>query len=225
MNLEQFNLNFVGVRIEYDLYALSTFLEFSEKQIKFIQDQETVRHDALLKSKKFNLTEEDYAISIFEFRDLIVRIIPRYFRNPFLVSLWALYESALVEIAAYIKNIQRGKISEEIKNRKEKGFLNKAREYFQEELHISLSNNNSWKHIRMLNVLRNSIAHGNGRIEAINKNNIKKIMGWEKENIGIFILDGNIMFSGEFLNNIFEKVNESLTNILELQKNDKIKGI
>ncbi|MDP2277081.1 MAG: hypothetical protein Q8K51_02550 [Nitrospirota bacterium] len=67
----------------------------------------------------------------------------------------------------------------------------------------------------MLKVLRNTIAHCNGRLENITKEkDLKEIQKWGKENIGLGTEMDTLMFSKAFVAETFCCVNNFLTSLI-----------
>ena len=98
--------------------------------------------------------ERDYHVEV---------VLPRVFRNPFLVSLFSVYETSVTEVARLLqKRQQKGIALDDIRGR----FLDRAKKYYREILQFELSKDNErWKHIVMLSQLRNIVAHTNGRLD------------------------------------------------------------
>ena len=73
----------------------------------------------------------------------------------------------------------------------------------------------------MFYILRNAIAHANGRLDNIkSEKDIKKIKKWSNDNIGIDNVNGNLIFSSEFVRktySVVSKVIKDLTNQVTTQ--------
>ena len=79
----------------------------------------------------------------------------------------------------------------------------------------------SWQHFRKFYLLRNAIAHGNGRLDNIkNPENRKTILEWENENTEITTAGGNIVCSPDFIKKTYSVVFEFLQNITERVKEE-----
>src|SRR5687768_6171751 len=101
----QIDLRFV--EIEYELWGLGQFLSFLEPQIQEIIRQDRRNTFADLKKRGWDHDEIEVGLATQELSEREAFIIPRFMRGPFLVSLWACYESALGELA----NFHRQRIS------------------------------------------------------------------------------------------------------------------
>jgi len=88
---------------------------------------------------------------------------PKVFPWTFLVALYAVYESAVTEIARLIQVGQSQYISlNDIKGE----FLDRAKKYYKHILQFELySKEKEWPRIKMLSELRNAFAHANGRLK------------------------------------------------------------
>jgi hypothetical protein len=133
-----------------------------------------------------------------------------------LVSLYAIYESAVTEIASLIQKQKSITISiNDLRN----DFLDRAKKYFKNILYFELCPVKIvWQRIAMLSVLRNAIAHANGRIEMLKPEIKRKIISWEKQKVGISLIDGFVIIEESFLRNTLELVSASLNDLIERYK-------
>lgn len=203
------------VETEIELWALSEYLDALENYLPFMKEQERLRTDAWLKRKSSELDESDIDITLHELQDLVDDILPRFFHSPFLVALWSVYESAIINIASYLQ--KRDNISLSLKDIRGDNFLKRAKKYFDYVLHFPLCiDNHVWEYLQMVVVLRHSIAHGNGRITSIKSvENQKKIKKWLKQDIGISVFNGNLIFSENFLQESYVILSNSLKDLLK----------
>ena len=150
---------------------------------------------------------------------LIEDVIPRYFRNPIVVTLWAIFESAIIEIAKEIKDQQGLPITlDDITG----DFLERTNKYFNHIIKFPIDvRGSSWQHFRKFYLLRNAFAHGNGRLDNIkNQDKLKYKLGLDKENAEVMITDGNIICSPNFIKNTLRVVLDFLRNITEKVKEE-----
>lgn len=213
MNTDFYIDQFVDTEIE--LWAIGEYLDALEKYLPFMKEQERLKTDAWLKRKSSELDESDIDITLHQLQDIVDHVLPRLFLSPFLVALWSAYESAIINIASYLQ--KRDNISLNLQNIQGNNFLKRAKKYFDDVLRFPLYvDNDIWKHLQMLVVLRNSIAHGNGRIDSIKSDkNKEKINEWLKQDIGISVFNGNLIFSENFLQESYAIVNNSLKDLLK----------
>lgn len=206
MKGRQIDLRFI--EIFHELYALEDYINSIELQLPQLIEKE--------KEKVFQNRPKDDFIELqqkeYELYELIEDVLPRYFRNPIVITLWAIFESAIIEIAKEIKDqldipITLGDIKGD--------FLTRTNKYFNHIIKFSIDvRGDSWKQIRKFYLLRNAIAHGNGRLDNLkNPNDIKNILAWEKENSDISTMGGNIVCSPDFIKEIYSIVFTFLQNI------------
>ena len=169
----------------HELFALKDYLDMLEKQISSISEQERVRLRAKIKEQENDLDEADLLVIQNKFDILVDELLPRFFRGPFIVTLWSVIESSIVDVANYIQKQKNKSLS--MKDIRGKNFLNQANKYFEHVIDFNLFNDKDVANrLEMLRILRNVIAHCNGRLDSIkNKKDLTKIEQWSKENIGI----------------------------------------
>lgn len=211
------NVDFRLLDVSLELSALKDYLETLEKQIEHIKKSEQEVLDATI--RKLNITPDDpdwdFEHQTYDHR--MEFLLPRFFRGPFLVSLYAVYESAVTEIARLIQKAQGQAIS--IDDLKGEDFLDRAKKYYKHILNFELCTDNSaWQQIKMLSEIRNAIAHTNGRIEMLRGKAKERIMDWEKRSIGIESQWGFIIIDATFLQRTFSRVQTSLEDLVERYK-------
>ena len=144
---------------------------------------------------------------------MVDRVLPRFFYDPYLVSLWAAYESGVIEIANYLKTQQQQALNiQDLRG----SFLDRARKYFDHVLKFPLCiDNQVWQKLKVIAELRHTIAHCNGRMAALKSGTRSRIEKWLTEDKGISILEGKLLLSDAFLRDAYEVINESLRDLLD----------
>ena len=160
-------LDFRLLDIDLELSALDYHLNLIEQQIRNKAAFERILSQK--KIKKLGLTSNDleWHEEQHELDYIVEFLLSRLFRGPFLISLYAVYESGVTEVAALIQ--KRNKIAISINDLKG-DFLKRAKKYYNvffKDFELC-SDNGVWQRISMLSDLRNAIAHVNGRIEMLN---------------------------------------------------------
>ena len=213
MKVGPYDLRFA--EIFHELYALEDYINSVESQLPDLIEKEKEKvYQNMPEYDSIEWHQKEQALY-----ELIEEVLPRYFRNPIVVTLWAIFESAMVEIAKEIKNQQNLPIMlDDIRG----DFLKRTNKYFNHIVKFPLDvHGSSWQHFRKFYLLRNAIAHGNGRLENIkNKDHRKTILEWEKENTEISTTDGNIVCSPNFVKKTYSVVFDFLSNITERVKED-----
>src|SRR5688572_8272221 len=95
------NLDWRFIEIEYELWALGHLLGVLEQQVEFLRAQDELKTFAELKERGWDHDGAERQLASQELRDRQDYVIPRFLRGPFVVSLWACYESAVREVAEY----------------------------------------------------------------------------------------------------------------------------
>jgi len=202
--------------IDLELFALDYHLNLIEEQIRNKAAFESVLSEKKIKKRGLTPNDLEWHEEQRELDYIIDFLLPRFFRAPFIISLYAVYESGVTEVAALI---QKNKELSFSINDLRGDFLERAKKYFSDVIKFQLcSDNKSWQRISMLSELRNAIAHANGRIEMLNKGTKQKIKNWEKERVGISSITGYIVFEERFLRDTFSLVSASLNDLVERYK-------
>ena len=209
-------LDFRLIEVESELFALDYHLNLIEEQIRNKEAWERMLSQK--KIKKLGLTYDDpeYHWEQQELDYLTEITLPRLFRGPFLISLYAVYESSVIEIAALIQK-KKG-IQKSIKDVKG-NFLERAKKYYNDVIQFQLfSGNEAWQKINMIFEIRNAIAHTNGRIEMLNEKTRNKIIKWEKQKKGIYSTSGYLVVEEIFLRDTLSLISESLNDLAQRYK-------
>ena len=212
MELGSFDFRFI--EIFHELYALENYINSIESQLPDLIKKEEEKAYENIRKKQCENDPIEWQQMQQELYALIENVLPRYFRNPIIVTLWAIFESAIIEIAKEVKDQKKLQIS---LNDINGDFLEKTNKYFNHILKISIdTQGSSWQHLRKFYLLRNAIAHGNGRLDNIkNTKDRNKIIQWENENIGITTMDRNLICSPNFIRRTYAVVSEILENMTE----------
>lgn len=203
-------------QIEYELSALQEYIRTLESQLPILEKQE--REQLEKRVREQNLDEGDRAVQYQQYDNLIEWVLPRFFRGQILITLWAIYESAVIEIADYIREKQGVQLTiSDIRA----DAPNRAKKYFEHILKFPLIvDDQSFETIQMLYGLRNALAHANGRVNAVNENEWNRIKKWHLANAGI-VIDGMLsdepylMFTSAFIQEAFSAVRDSLHDLME----------
>ena len=165
-----------------------------------------------LRSEIQGLTPDDYDQWDIphQLHDYKVEItLPRILRNPFLVSLFAVYESAVETVAELV---QKEKGQARSLNDTRGNFLERAEKYYRCDLQFDLSTDDErWERLIVLSRLRNAIAHTNGRWEAIEKKTRCRLLKQE----GVEEYLGFVIVSETFLRETVAMVKGELEDLLK----------
>jgi hypothetical protein len=95
--------------IPLELYALEDELQLIETQIERAQKEGSAKIAAYIKENKLHPDDPEWHMAHQAHDDLVSLLLPRFLRGSFLISLYAVYESAVIEIANLIQKKQREK--------------------------------------------------------------------------------------------------------------------
>ena len=205
------NLDFRLLEVSMELIALEKHLELIESQI----EQQQKEAQSVMEAKIFELgldSETEWDLPRQEFCYYVDSVLPRVLRNPFLVSLFAVYESAVTEIAKLIQAREGTKTSICDLNGR---VLKRYKKYYENVLQFQLSlGNDSWQRLILLSDLRNVIAHTNGRLDLVDKRARKEILmtAGVKDELGYLVVEG------DFLKETFALVKEDLEGLIRRYK-------
>ena len=169
IDLSGFDLNDPLLDASHEVFALEDYLASMEEHIGRIQRSQKLKLDAYIKKEKLTPDDPEWHKAIQEYDHWVYFLLPRFFRGPFLVSLYALYEAVVTEIADLIHARQpRSKRFSTFRRKEKLSFLERARQYYDEILRIELCpDETTWDRLAVLSKLRNAVAHANGRLEML----------------------------------------------------------
>jgi hypothetical protein len=189
-----------------------------EEQIEYLKkhDKEIVEEVIEDENLSFNTPEWHELVNQHEQKAHID--IPRFFRNPFLVSLYSILESGVLEIA---QNIQMKKgIEVSLKEVDVRTFLDQAKKYYKDELNFTLyTENKNWQNIKALSDFRNAIAHSNGRLEPLNDSLRNKLYKYSKSGFEIFFTAEYFIVEKELADRLLKSVVKTLRSLVDSYKN------
>lgn len=188
-----------------------------EKQIDHIAASEKLILEAAIRKQNVTPDDPEWHLEHQNYDHRVEFLLPRFFRGPFLVSLYAVYEASVTVIARLLQKGQGKAIS--INDLRGDDFLDRAKKYYKHILNFELcADNSAWQQTKMLSEVRNAIAHTNGRIEMLRGRAKEKILDWEKKRIGIDTNWGYIVVDRAFVEKTFSKVQSSLEDLVRRYK-------
>lgn len=217
MSRVEIDLRFVD--LQYELLALDAYRETLEEQLVVLRRARKADIEAQL--KKDGLTPDDPEFhweyeSVFT---LVDEIVPRFYRGPYLVALYGIFESAMEEIASYVAN-KKG-ISLRLRDISGRSPRERWSKYFRLVLNYDIGiHEKTWSELEELRELRNAISHCNGRIGLLNPSLASKIKSWAKENRGIHVDYEFLLLSKDYLESVAILVVDTIEKMLERVKGD-----
>jgi len=203
------DLRFAG--IEAALFVVLRHLETVEIQLPQVAESERER----LQNEELSGVNDDYEYHDIKrwIDDFVENVLPRLYRSPILVELWAVFESGIVEIAEYLQKEQGHSIS--VHDLRSNNDFERAKKYYERVLHFPLLTiDDINERLHMLLLVRNAVAHCNGRIEVIKEDRLRQIRAWEKK-YGEISADGDYLsFTAAFLEKMAQAVKASLEDLI-----------
>lgn len=204
-------LDYRFTEIESELYAVEQHRRALEDQLPAILDSQRLRIRDELKLEygpeegELRYQEETWVDVFIDYE------LPRLIRYPILVSLWAVYESAVFRIA---KELQKSRGHAIGLNDLRGGVLERAKKYFEYVLTFPLTATDAeLKWVGMLSLIRNAIAHGNGRRDAVRADIWKSIESWNQRGIETDL--EYLALSAEFVSEMVEVIDKSLSDLIQ----------
>jgi hypothetical protein len=179
-------LQFIEGSIDLTYQNIITKLREQEEYIEYDDNQMAYSYDHLI------------------LPDSAKMIFSRFTYNNYFLALWAAYETGLKKIALFLSKANGKKDFETYKTEKKsqgkhiKDFIRETLKYFAEIHNIDALANQpmNQEHLNKLRMLRNSIAHNNGRTEDVVDG---KLLAWIKGQQEIFVYGkGWILLNGKF---------------------------
>lgn len=208
------DIDFRLVEVKLELVALEDYLKLLEQQIKHVKTSLKPPIDTLMEEHCLSPDSPEWAEAYEHYDYMNEFLLPCFFRAPFLVTLYSVYEAAVTEIADLIQKKQGQGIS--LTDIKGSDFLDRAKKYYKHILKFKLYEDcTEWQYITMLSTLRHAFAHTNGRFKMLRKRAKDKIRKWEKDHKGLEIHFDHIIVDETLLQKIFGSVQNSLKKLVE----------
>jgi len=217
--LDRIEIDFRFVELQYELWALDAYRETLEEQIEVLRRNK--KADVLAQLEKDGLTPDDpeYHSEYEMVYTLVDEIVPRFYRGPYLVALYGIFESAIEEMAGYIAT-QKG-IALRLRDISGRTARERWSKYYSHVLDYEIGiNESTWTKIEELRELRNAISHCNGRLSLLNPNLADKIRGWVAEKRGITTDYEFLLLSKEYLESAAVLVVSTIETMVERVKGD-----
>lgn len=210
------NLDFRLLDLSLELDALEDHYTLIKKQISNIRNVEKSSINEYRKREKLTPEDPEWDIARQEFDYKVEFLLPRLFWGSFIVSLYAVLETSIIEISRLIKQTQKHEIDI---NDYKGNFLERSKKYYKDVLEFKLCcDETTWKRLKILSEVRHAIAHANGRLDMLKEKSKKRIENLEKQNLGISSYNNYILLNSYFAKETFLKVCSMLKNLVERYK-------
>ena len=210
--LPDFDYDFRLLEVTGELFALREHLKLIEEGIERIKKAEELK----LRETELPPDDPEWDSERQQYEYLTEDLLPRFFRGTFLVSLYAVYESAITEVARMIGSRKAHAISiDDLRG----NFLDRASKFYKDILQFELwQDQKEQQRIRMLSDLRNTFAHANGRFEMLNDSSKKRVKHLTKTEDGIKVFSGYVVCDAKITSDIFLTVQNSLSDLVARYK-------
>jgi len=210
------DLDFRLLDISLELSALEQHLELIGQQLSDLERQERLLLNAKHHAEQLTPDDPDWHINHQEYQHRVNFLLPHFFNGPFLISLYAVLESAVTDVADQIQEKKGEKLSiDDLRG----SFLNRAKKYYKNVLRFDLYNSQeNWQRVQMLADIRHALAHTNGRFEMMNDGTQEKIRGWVEKGHSISVRSGFLIPEEDFLQETFEMVQAMLSGLTKRYK-------
>jgi len=221
--MDELNIDFRLVDVTFELFALADHLDLLENQIENFRREERTALEKFIRKENLFPEDPEWHEATQDFNRRFDFLLPRAFRGPFLVSVYAVYESSVIEISRMIQTAKAVDVS--ISGCNYRGSkIDRLKKYFSNNLQFELCPDNGvWQRIKMLAELRHAYAHANGRLELLSDESQGKIRKWEKQKIGIENYQGYLVVSAGLTREIFDVVRLSMEELVERYKDWDLK--
>jgi hypothetical protein len=187
--------------LEGNLYA-AVEQQQREYQAKLQENPQVIRDEKDWAEYQADIEQLTYMVDV---------ALPHQFRGPFIVTLWAVFESSVRKLANLLKDKQH-----QASNLDDFGgeILTRAKNYYSHILHFNLCNQQQLARLRDLYLLRNAFAHSNGYLDLMKgSDKIKDLIS--RRNHGLSEEYGHIIMTKEFLEGEHSLVEEILHDMLQ----------
>jgi len=218
LNLAMENPEYPGIRVLAAFFELKRYLEKINDVVQFTQDQELVRFRAMLEKQGRVLGREDLKDKLRDLEYVALNLVPRFFKGAFVIALCAAYESAVDDIANFVRlkenaRLKIGDLRESITHKRITLYLESVlgTSYaLRPELMVRLDE---------LCDVRNCLGHANGDLTNEKENRLRRLEALARAGCGLAIRDKSLVvddsFCRKYLGHVTEAVNELLARINE----------
>ena len=199
--------------IEAELYVTLDYLNILDQQLPVIARSERARLERELEG----LDEVELLTTLRWIDEYIDEDLPRLYFSPVLVQLWAVFESAITEISRYLKEQQGQLLS--IEDLQGANDFERAEKYYRDVLRFPLiAVAGAREQIDMLLLARNTIAHSNGRIDAIKPTRLQRLRDLQARGWGVRIGSHYTSFPIGFVKQMAHTVSSVLEDLIRRVK-------
>lgn len=207
------HVDFRFVDLEHELWSLGKFRELFEEQLSFLKDQERVRLRARFSGAGSEMDNAERQFASEQIDLLVEEVLPRFFRGPYLIALWALFESGMIELADYLA--QRKQLPLKLRDIRGRDPIEQWNNYFTHVASFPLGvAAPTWAKLDELRQVRHVLAHANGRLDQTTENARGKVEGWCAENRGLHAHFNLLIVSADYTHSAQVLVADTLSGLI-----------
>jgi hypothetical protein len=209
----QITIDFSYVAVEYELWGLGHVLQVLETTIDRLAQEDEADTIAGLRQAGATIDEGDVDIAYQDIAEKRDFVLPRFVRGPFIIALWATFESLVQAIAR-----ERAKaVNAPLGMSQLRGdFIRQATIYFDAILRLPLESDSArLTRLRDLYQVRNSLVHANGNKEAMSDEGWNEIASTLlRRGVSVDQYRGLVVLTPEFVASAFDDVSSSLRDLV-----------
>lgn len=186
----------LGISVRFG--AVERYLKLLMKFVPHIQDQTLVRFKAEMVRNASSLSAEDFVDELEYVKSEIENLIPASFYGSFIIALYATLESAISDVADYVKLKEAAQLS--LSDLRESNSLKRLSLYLATLMKEPLNTPaEASKFLQQLQLVRNVFAHANGSLRDQRKERRTALERLAEENIGVLIVNNSLVVTTAFL--------------------------
>lgn len=215
--MSKIKIDFRFIDLEHEVWSLGKYREVLEEQLTLAKGQALQRaHDT---ERQADLGEADRELAIAQAYVLGEEVLPRFYRGPFLITLWAVFESGITEVADYLAEMKG--ISIKLRDIKGSNQRDQWTKFYTHVAEYPLQLKEvTWQRFEELRQVRNVLAHSNGRLDRLADDRRKKIEQWCAEGRGLRSYHDLLHISAEYVREAEMLVADTLVSLIRTVRKD-----
>jgi hypothetical protein len=186
----------LGISVRFG--AVERYLKLLLEFVPHVQDQTLVRFKAEMDREASRFSANDFVDEVAHLKSEIENLIPASFYGSFVVVLYAALESAISDVADYVKKKEVAQLS--LSDLREANSLKRLSLYLETLMKQPLNTPAGvMNFLQQLQLVRNVIAHANGSLRDQRQDRRTALQRLAEENIGVLIENNSLVVTTAFL--------------------------
>jgi hypothetical protein len=165
------------------LASLDTLMSISERQLDAARSEEIIKLRREHRQLGKHLHQQDREFELSELEDQVTHLLPKLFRGGYVLTLWSVFERSLMDVAIRAADYREIEFPQDYFRKG--SFFPAMRDALDKCVGISaFPNKEEYKHLRVLNGVRQTLLHHDGRF-AEAPSAIKSLSAGELEGLGL----------------------------------------